>query len=80
MSDFIEKQSVISQCCFSDSELDEKEKDDHYDDKGVDQEDGLKKLIDSEEESSEEEKNEEENEEEEEKEPDKKKKEGTSSF
>lgn len=40
---------------FSESSLDEKEKDDKYDDKGVDQEHGLKKLIDSEEESSEEE-------------------------
>ncbi|XP_053395562.1 general transcription factor IIF subunit 1-like [Mercenaria mercenaria] len=50
----------------SESELDEKEKDAKYDTQGVDQERGLKKLIDSEEESSEEEgenKEEEENEE-----------------
>ena len=64
----------------SEDELDEKEKDDKYDDKGVDQEDGLKKLIDSEEESSEEEKNEEENEEEEEKPEEKKKKEGMAAI
>lgn len=49
----------------SESSLDEKEKNAKYDDQGVDQEHGLKKLIDSEEESSEEEnKEEEENEEE----------------
>ena len=35
--------------------MDEKEKDDKYDTQGVDQERGLKKLIDSDEESSEEE-------------------------
>lgn len=40
---------------FSESSMDEKEKNDKYDDKGVDQEHGLKRLIDSEEESSEEE-------------------------
>ena len=58
--------SVIVLCFISDSE-DEKEKADKYDDKGVDQEQGLKKLIDSEEEGSseEEEKKEEEAEEEE---------------
>ena len=38
--------------------MDEKDKNAKYDDQGVDQEQGLKKLIDSEEESSEEEKKE----------------------
>ncbi|WAR23594.1 T2FA-like protein [Mya arenaria] len=49
----------------SESELDEKAKDEKYDDQGVEQEQGLKKLIDSEEESSEEEEKEEEEENEE---------------
>lgn len=48
----------------SESELDEKDKEEKYDDKGVDQEQGLKKLIDSEDESSEEEEKKDEDEEE----------------
>ena len=32
---------------FTDADLYEKEKEEKYDDKGVDQEDGLNKLIDS---------------------------------
>ena len=43
---------------YSESDMDEKDKNAKYDDQGVDQEQGLKKLIDSEEESSEEEKKE----------------------
>ena len=73
----LRKVTLLNSNCVnsSDADLDEKEKEDKYDDKGVDQEHGLKKLIDSEEESSEEENKEEENEEEEEtKEEEKKKK------